>query len=70
MKKIKYSEITPEKIYNNRRSFVKTIGFGAGSLAMSSLPFLNNAIGSEQDKLTSYKDTKRSTILIWKFFII
>ena len=56
MKKIKYSEITPEKIYNNRRSFVKSIGFGAGCLAMSSLPFLNNAIGREQDNLTSYKD--------------
>ena len=56
MKKIKYSEITPEKIYNNRRSFVKSIGFGAGSLAISSLPFLNNAIGSEQNNLTSYKD--------------
>ena len=56
MKKIKYSEITPEKIYNNRRTFVKSIGFGASSLAISSLPFLNNAIGSEQNNLTSYKD--------------
>ena len=53
MKKIKYSEITPEKIYNNRRTFVKSIGFGASSLAISSLPFLNNAIGSEQNNLTS-----------------
>ena len=56
MKKIKYSEITPEKIYNNRRSFVKSIGFGAGSLTISSLPFLNNAIGNEQNKLTSFKE--------------
>ena len=56
MKKIKYSEITPEKIYNNRRSFVKSIGFGAGSLTISSLPFLNNAIGNEQNKLKSFKD--------------
>ena len=44
MKKFKYSEITPEKIYENRRSFVKSLGFGAGSMAISSLPFLNNAI--------------------------
>ena len=56
MKKIKYSEITPEKIYNNRRSFIKSIGFSASSLAMSSIPFINNALGKEQDKLTSHKD--------------
>ena len=29
MKKIKYSEITPEKIYRNRRSFIKSMGLGA-----------------------------------------
>ena len=63
MKKIKYSEITPEKIYNNRRSFVKSIGFGAGSLAMSSLTFLNNAIGSEQDTV-SYTHLTLPTILL------
>ena len=56
MKKIKYSEITPEKIYNNRRYFIKSIGFSASSLAITSLPFINNALGKEQDKLTSYKD--------------
>ena len=61
MKKIKYSEITPEKIYNNRRSFIKSIGFSASSIAITSLPFVNNALGNEQDQLTSYKDitTKR-----------
>ena len=36
MKKIKYSEITPEKIYKNRRSFIKSIGLSAGSIAMTS----------------------------------
>lgn len=56
MKKIKYSEITPEKIYNNRRSFIKSIGFSASSIAITSLPFVNNALGKEQDQLTSYKD--------------
>ena len=53
MKRIKYSEITPEKIYNNRRSFIKSIGFSASSIAITSLPFVNNALGKEQDKLTS-----------------
>ena len=35
MKKIKYSEITPEKIYRNRRSFIKSMGLGAGSIALT-----------------------------------
>ena len=56
MKKIKYSEITPEKIYNNRRSFIKSIGIGAGSIAMTSLPFTGNALSEEKNKKTSYKD--------------
>ena len=56
MKKIKYSEITPEKIYKNRRSFVKSLGLGAGSVAISSIPFLNNASAKNRDELTSYKD--------------
>jgi len=56
MKKIKYSEITPEKIYNNRRSFIKSIGVTAGSIAMSSLPFARNALSEEKNKYTSYKD--------------
>ncbi|WP_435113154.1 protein-methionine-sulfoxide reductase catalytic subunit MsrP [Candidatus Pelagibacter bacterium nBUS_36] len=56
MKKIKYSEITPEKIYNNRRSFVKSIGVTAGSIAMTSLPFTDNALSEEKNKYTSYKD--------------
>ena len=56
MKKIKYSEITPEKIYNNRRSFIKSIGLGASSIAITSLPFTNTALSKEDDKHTSYKD--------------
>ena len=40
MKKIKYSEITPEKIYKNRRSFIKSIGLSAGSIAMTSFSLL------------------------------
>ena len=35
MKRIKYSEITPEKIYKRRREFVKTIGLSTGSLVIS-----------------------------------
>ena len=56
MKKIKYSEITPEKIYRNRRSFIKSMGLGAGSMALTSIPFINNARSEQKDKLTSYKD--------------
>ena len=55
MKKIKYSEITPEKIYNNRRSFIKSIGFGTGLIASNSFTFLNNALANSESKLTSYK---------------
>ena len=32
MKKIKYSEVTPEKIYKKRRDFVKKLSLSAGSL--------------------------------------
>ena len=57
MKKFKYSEITPEKIYNKRRSFVKSLGFGLGSLSISSLSLINNAFAnSEEDNPTSFKD--------------
>ena len=56
MKKIKYSEVTPEKIYNNRRSFIKSLGLGVSSIAMTTLPLINNAKSDEENKLTSYKD--------------
>jgi methionine sulfoxide reductase catalytic subunit len=52
MKKFKYSEITPEKIYNNRRKFLKNLGYGIGSIA-----FANNALANtDLSKPTSYKD--------------
>ena len=56
MKKYKHSEITPEKIYNKRRKFIKSIGLGVGSLSLSSIPFLNNAYSQNKTELTSYKD--------------
>jgi sulfoxide reductase catalytic subunit YedY len=56
MKKIKYSEVTPEKIYNNRRSFIKSLGLGASSMALTALPLINNAKSAIELKLTSYKD--------------
>ena len=56
MIKFKNSEITPESIYKKRRSFIKSVGLGASTLAMSSIPFVNKSLASERDKLTSYKD--------------
>ena len=56
MIKFKNSEITPENIYKKRRSFIKSIGLGAGSLAISTIPFVNKSLASGGDKLTSYKD--------------
>ena len=47
MIKFKNSEITPENIYKNRRSFIKSIGLGAGSLAISTIPFFNKSFASE-----------------------
>jgi len=57
MKNYKYSEITPEKVYNNRRKFIKSVGLGLGSLTLSSISLLNNAHSLESNsELTSYKD--------------
>jgi len=42
MKKFRLSEITPEKIYNKRRSFIKSMGCGLGALTMSSVPLINS----------------------------
>jgi len=57
MKKYKYSEITPEKVYNKRRKFIKSVGLGLGSLTLGSMSLLNNAHSLENNsKLTSYKD--------------
>ena len=55
MKKIKYSEITPEKIYNRRRSFIKSMGYGLGALTLNSVPLIN-AKASNSNKLNSYED--------------
>ena len=56
MIKFKNSEITPENIYKKRRSFIKSIGLSASTLAMSVIPFVNKSLASERDELTSYKD--------------
>jgi sulfoxide reductase catalytic subunit YedY len=57
MKKFKYSEITPEKVYNKRREFVKSLGLGLGSLTLSTLPGLNQSYANtDLSKLTSYED--------------
>ena len=57
MKKYKQSEITPEKIYNKRRKFIKSVGLGIGSLTLGSMSLLNNAYSLENNsELTSYKD--------------
>ena len=56
MKKIKYSEITPEKIYKNRRSFIKSVSIGASSVALSSFPFTSKATSDKKNNITSYKD--------------
>tara|TARA_B100000131_G_scaffold119007_1_gene115984 strand:+ start:5045 stop:5956 length:912 start_codon:yes stop_codon:yes gene_type:complete len=57
MIKFKSSEITPEKIYINRRKFVQKFGLAAGSLFMFQ-DFISNADASTNDdklKLTDYK---------------
>jgi len=57
MKSYKYSEITPEKVYNKRRKFIKSVGLGLGSLTLGSMSLLNNAHSLENNsELTSYKD--------------
>jgi len=57
MKNYKYSEITPEKAYNKRRKFIKSVGLGFGSLTLGSMSLLNNAFSLENNsELTSYKD--------------
>ena len=55
MKRIKYSEITPEKIYNKRRSFIKSIGYGLSAFTLNSVPLIN-ANASNLNETTSYKD--------------
>ena len=52
MKRFKYSEITPEKIYNNRRKFLKNLGYGIGGIALANSALAN----TDLSKPTSYKD--------------
>ena len=55
MKKFKHSEITPEKIYNKRRSFIKSMGYGLSALTLSSVPLID-ANANNTNEPTSYKD--------------
>ena len=48
MKKIKFSEITPEKIYFKRRDFIKKLGLSTSSL-MIGQNFLNSANASTKN---------------------
>lgn len=51
MKKINYSEITPEKIYMKRRKFIKSLGYG-----LSSMPLISNAFANtDLSKPTDYE---------------
>ena len=55
MKKIKLSETTPEKIYLNRRDFIKKLGLSTSAL-MIGQNFLNNAYSSTNSlKPTEYR---------------
>ncbi len=57
MKKIKYSEITPENVYKNRREFIKNLGLAAGSmfLGQNLITSANANIDKEDLKLTEYR---------------
>ena len=55
MKKYKYSEITPEKIYNDRRSFIKSMSYGLGAITLSSVPLINAKAGNLNEP-NSYED--------------
>ena len=57
MKKILSSEITPEHIYQNRRSFIKSAAAGTASLMLGSFFSLSASSNTSfSEKLTSYKD--------------
>ena len=57
MKKILSSEITPENIYQNRRSFIKSAAAGTASIMLGSFfSFSASSNTSSSEKLTSYKD--------------
>jgi sulfoxide reductase catalytic subunit YedY len=57
MKKILPSEITPENIYQNRRSFIKSAAAGTASVMLGSFFSVSASSNtSSTEKLTSYKD--------------
>jgi len=57
MKKIKYSEITPEVVYKKRRSFLKSLGYGLGSISLGSFSMINNSFANTNlNEPTSYED--------------
>ena len=67
IKKIPSSEITPEHIYNDRRNFIKNLGFVLGSTSLSlltktsfagllSLPSFAKTNAYEKEKLSSLND--------------
>ena len=67
MKKFRHSEITPEKIYYNRRSFIKTMGYGLGAFTLNSVPLIN-ANASNLNKLTSYENVTTYNNILSFFF--
>jgi len=57
MKKIKYSDITPEKIYNRRREFIKRFGMTTGSLIIGQniINIANASTNNLEKKITEYR---------------
>jgi len=57
MKKIKSSKITPEKIYKNRRKFIKKLGLTTGSIFLSQniINFANASSDISKQKVTEYR---------------
>ena len=57
MKKFKYSEITPENIYKNRRKFIKNMGLAAGSMFIGQnlVTSASANTNKEELKLTDYR---------------
>ena len=51
MKKFKYSEITPENIYKNRRNFVKKMGLAAGSMFIGQNLITSASANTEKEEL-------------------
>ena len=57
MKKFKYSEITPENIFKNRRKFIKNMGLAAGSMFIGQnlVTSASANTNNEELKLTDYR---------------